>query len=220
MTNVHPFSKHPVPKKARPNPPAAAGSEFIVQGPNGASADVLLMIIHAGSMYLTTPDEQPDDDLPTAQLMRTLAGLDALTGAANILVIYARSYPEGFDQDATDQLVRQGNQVNKFVRKLYDMLPTDDFIMSMDSYGPDLMVEYATYAAIGVTVSFALSVMDYYYAPFIKTGKDPRKAMFKEFQAAYLEAREECFSRTEGHGFLIKELASANRTLQKVMKEL
>ena len=220
MTNVHPFPKHPVPKKARPNPPAAAGSEFIVQGPNGASADVLLMIIHAGSMYLTTPDEQPDDDLPTAQLMRTLAGLDALTGAANILVIYARSYPEGFDQDATDQLVRQGNQVNKFVRKLYDMLPTDDFIMSMDSYGPDLMVEYATYAAIGVTVSFALSVMDYYYAPFIKTGKDPRKAMFKEFHAAYLEAREECFSRTEGHGFLIKELVSANRTLQKVMKEL
>ena len=182
MTNVHPFPKHPVPKKARPNPPAAAGSEFIVQGPNGASADVLLMIIHAGSMYLTTPDEQPDDDLPTAQLMRTLAGLDALTGAANILVIYARSYPEGFDQDATDQLVRQGNQVNKFVRKLYDMLPTDDFIVSMDSCGPDLMVEYATYAAIGVTVSFALSVMDYFTRRSSRRAKTHAKPCSRNFR--------------------------------------
>ena len=220
MTNVHPFPKRPKPRKARHNTPAASGPAFTMPDLDGASVDGLLMIIHAGSMYLTTPDEQPDADLPTAQLMCTLAGLDALTGAANILVIYARSYPEGFDQDATDQLVRQGNQVNKFVRKLYDMLPTDDFIMSIDSCGPDLMVEYAIYAASGVTVSFALKVMDYYYAPFIKTGKDPRKAMFKEFQAAYLEARDECFSRTEGHGYLIKELASANRALQKVMREL
>lgn len=220
MTNVHPFPKRPTPRKARHNHPAASGPAFTLPDLDDASADVLLMIIHAGSMYLTTPDEQPDADLPIAQLMRTLAGLDALTGAANILVIYARSYPEGFDQDATDQLVRQGNQVQKLVQKHYDMVPTDDFIVSMDSCGPDLMVEYATYAVIGVTVSFALNVMDYYYAPFIKTGKDPRKALFKEFQAAYLEAREECFSRTEGHGFLIKELASANRAQQKVMKEL
>lgn len=220
MTNVHPFPKRPTPRKARHNPPAAAGSEFIVQGRDGASADVLLMIIHAGSKYLTTPDELSAVDLPTAQLLRTMDGLDALFDAANILVMYSRSHPKELGQDATDQLVRQGNQVNKFVRKLYDMLPTDVFIVSMDSCGPDLMVEYATYAAIGVTVSFALSVMDYYYAPFIKTGKDPRKAMFKEFQAAYLEAREECFSRTEGHGFLVKELASANKALQKVMKEL
>ncbi|MBU2773264.1 hypothetical protein HMI48_04910 [Acidithiobacillus ferrooxidans] len=220
MTNVHPFPKHPVPKKARPNPPAAAGSEFIVQGLDGASADVLLMIIHAGSMYLTTPDEQPDDDLPTSQLLRTIAGLDAMTDTANILVVHARQHPEGFDQDAIDQLVRQGNQANKVVRKLYDMVPSDDFIMSMDSYGPDLLAEYATNAALVVTTSFALDILACYYVPFIKTGTDKRKAMFRDFQAAFQEASDECSSQLEEHEFLIKELASANRAMQKVMSEL
>ncbi|MGC9217035.1 hypothetical protein [Acidithiobacillus sp.] len=179
-----------------------------------------MMTIQAGSIYLIPTDEQLDDDLPTAQLMRTISGLEALTDAANILVMYARRHQEGFDQDAMDQLVRQGNQVNKVVRKLYDMLPSDEFIMSMDSYGPDLMAEYATNAALVVTTSFAMDVLACYYDPFIKTGKDKRKAMFRDFQGAFQEVRDECLSHLEEHEFLIKELSSANRLLQKVMKEL
>ncbi len=145
-------------------------------------------------MYLNPTDEQPPDDLPTTQLLRTMDGLDAITDAANILVTHARNHPEGFDQGAVDHLVHQGNQAYKVVRKLYDMLPSNDFIISMDSYGPDLMAEYATNAAIVVTTSFALDLLAFYYDPFIKTGKDQRKAMFRDFQGAYQEARDECQS--------------------------
>lgn len=220
MTNVHPFPKRPAAKKARRNPSAASGPAFTLPDLDGVSVDALTMITQAGSIYLTPTDENPAIVLPTAQLRRTIAGLDALFDAANILVMYSKRNPEGYDQEATDQLVLQRNQIHKVVHRLYDRLPPDDFILSVDSYGPDLMVEYATYAAMGVTASFALYVLNFYHDAFIKTGKDPRKAMFKDFQAAYLETREDCLSRSEGHEFLIKELTSANKALQKVIKEL
>ena len=68
--------------------------------------------------------------------------------------------------------------------------------------------------------SFALDIMAHYDESFIKTGKDKRKAMFRDFQGAYREAQDECLSRSEGHEFLIKELTSAQRALKKVLKEL
>ncbi|MGC9208081.1 MAG: hypothetical protein ACP5EO_13665 [Acidithiobacillus sp.] len=92
--------------------------------------------------------------------------------------------------------------------------------LSGTSYAPDLMAEYATNAAIVVTTSFALDLLAFYYDPYIKTGKDQRKAMFRDFQGAYQEARDECQSRTKGHEFLIKELSSAHRGMQKAMREL
>lgn len=159
MINVHPFPKRPAPKKAQRNR-SALGPAFHLQDSDGNAVDVLAQIVQAGGMFLIPMQEHPEDDLPTSQLLRTIAGLDAMTDAANILVVHARRYPEGFDQKAVDLLVRQGKQAHKVVRKLYDMLPSDDFIMSMDSYGPDLMVEYATNAAIVVTTSFAMDALD------------------------------------------------------------
>lgn len=220
MTNVHPFPKRPEPKKPHQKQPAAAGPAFHLQDPKGESVDVLVQIVQAGGIFLIPMQGHPEDDLPTSQLMRTIAGLDALTGTANILVVHARQHHEGFDQDATNHLVRQSKQANKGVRKLYDMVPSDYFIMSMDSYGPDLMAEYAANASIVITTSFAMDVLACYYDPFIKTGKDKRKAMFRDFQGAFQDVRDECLSRSEDHEFLMKELASANRAMQKVMKEL
>jgi hypothetical protein len=220
MTNVHPFPKRPEPKKPHQKQPAAAGPAFHLQDPKGESVDVLVQIVQAGGIFLIPMQGHPEDDLPTSQLMRTIAGLDALTGTANILVVHARQHPEGFDQDAMDQLVAQGNRAHKLVRKLYDMVPSDDFIMSTHSYGPDLMAEYATNAAIVVTTSFAMDILACYYDAFIKTGTDKRKAMFRDFQAAFQEASDECLSHLEEHEFLLKELASANRAMQKVMREL
>jgi hypothetical protein len=71
--------------------------------------------------------------------------------------------------------------------------------MTMDSHGPDLMAEYATNAAIIVASTFAMDIMAYYYDPFIKTGKDKRKTIFRDFQGACQDARDECLSRSEGH---------------------
>jgi hypothetical protein len=65
-----------------------------------------------------------------------------------------------------------------------------------------------------------MDIMAYYYGPFIRTVKDKRKAMFRDFQGAYREARDECLSRSEGHEFLIKEILSAHRALQRMLKEL
>jgi hypothetical protein len=167
-----------------------------------------------------TTCRRPADDLPTTHLLRTLDGLDALTDAANVLIYDARRYPADCSQEAADALIGKGKQAHKMMRKLYDMLPTDDFIVTMGSYGPDLMAEYATNAAIIVASTFAMDIMAYYYGPFIRTGKDKRKAMFCDFQGAYREARDECFSRSEGHEFLIKEISSAHRALQRMLKEL
>lgn len=217
MTNVHPFPKHSSPKTQRNH--SATGPEFHLQDLDGDAVDVLMMIIQAGGMYLIPTQERPVDDLPTTQLLRTIDGLNAITDAANILVMHARRYPEGFDQEAADHLLHQSKMAHKVIRKLDGMLPSDDFIMTMDSYGPDLMVEYATNAAIVVTTSFALDIMAYYYDPFIKTGKDKRKTMFRDFQGAYQDARDECLSRLEGHEFLIKELSCAHRAMQKALKE-
>ncbi len=219
MTNVHPFPKRPAPKKAQRNR-SALGPAFHLQDSDGNTVDVLAQIVQAGGMFLIPMQERPEEDQPTSQLLRTIAGLDALTDTANILVAHARRCPEGFDQDATDQLVRQGKQVNKLVRKLYDMVPSDDFIMSTDSYGPDLMAEYATNAALVVTASFSNAILACYYDPFIKTGKDKRKGMFRDFQGAFQEVKDECLSRLQGHEFLIKELTSANRSMQKALRDL
>lgn len=65
-----------------------------------------------------------------------------------------------------------------------------------------------------------MDIMAYYYESFIRTGKDKRKAMFRDFQGAYREARDECLLRSEGHEFLIKEISSAHRALQRMLKEL
>ncbi|MHB1642346.1 MAG: hypothetical protein ACYCS8_06760 [Acidithiobacillus sp.] len=178
-----------------------------------------MMIIQAGGMYLIPTTDRPDDDLPTTHLLRTMDGLDALTDAANVLIYHARSHPADYSQEDADALIRQGRQAQKMIRKLYDMLPSDDFIMTMDSYGPDLMAEYATNAAIIVAGTFAMDIMAYYYEPFVRTGKDKRKAMFRGFQDAYREARDECLSRLEGYEFLIKEISSAHRALRKILKE-
>ena len=218
MSNIHPFPKRPAPKKDRTKNPAL-GPEFLLHDSNGKAVDVLAHIVQAGGMFLIPTLEQPEDDLPNSHLLRTIAGLDALTDAANNLVVYARIHPEGFDQDTLDQLVSQGNRAHKLVRKLYDMVPANEFILSTDSYGPDLMAEYATNAALVVTTRFALDLLATYYDPFIKTGKDKRKAMFRDFQAGYQDAHDECLARLESHEFLIKELTSANRAMQKALRE-
>ncbi|MBU2767489.1 hypothetical protein HAP94_15225 [Acidithiobacillus ferrivorans] len=225
MTNVHPFPKSPKGNAVKPHrkDPGAAGGggpAFRLRDHNGNPVDVLMMVIQAGGMYLIPTTDRPDDDLPTTHLLRTLDGLDALTDAANVLIYDARRYPADCSQEAADALIGKGKQAHKMMRKLYDMLPSDEFIMTMDSYGPDLMAEYATNAAIIVASTFAMDIMAYYDELFIRTGKDKRKAMFRDFQGAYREARDECFSSSEGHEFLIKELSSAHRSLQRMWKEL
>ncbi len=219
MTNVHPFPKRAASKKTE-RKHATAGPAFYLQDPYGDDVDMLMAVIQAGGLYLGPTQERPPEDLLTTQLLRTIDGLNALTDAANALVMHARQHPEGFDQEAADALIHQGKQAHKVIRKLYDMLPSDEFITTMDSYGPDLMAEYATNAAMVVTTGFAMAIMAYYCKSFIKTGKDQRKNLFRDFQGVYQDARDECLFRSEGHEFLIKELASANRSLQKVLKAL
>lgn len=228
MTNVHPFPQNRSGKAAKAHHkerglagggPAGGGPAFYLPGPNDEPVDVLMTVIQAGGLYLIPTAERPVDDLPTTHLLRTIDGLNALTDAANVLIYHAMHHPAEFPQEDADSLARRGEQAHKVMHKLDEMLPSDDFIMTIDSYGPDLMAEYATNAAIIVVSAFALDIMAHYDESFIKTGKDKRKAMFRDFQGAYQEAQDECLSRSEGHEFLIKELTSAQRALKKVLKE-
>jgi hypothetical protein len=118
-----------------------------------------MAVIQAGGMYLIPTDERPRDDLPTTHLQRTMDGLDALTDAANVLIYDASQHPADCFQEAADTLIGKGKQAHKMMYKLDGMLPSDDFIMTMNSYGPDLMAEYATNAAIIVTTSFAMDIL-------------------------------------------------------------
>jgi hypothetical protein len=222
LESAHPFPKRPTPKRSKPKPAqeGPAGPAFCLQDLDGAEVDVLMAVIQAGGMYLTPSGEHPHDDLPTTQLWRTIDGFEALDDAASILIHYRKRHPEQFSQDDTDHLIHQRNQACKVIRKLHTMVPPDDLIMTTDSYGPDLMAEYAMNAAIIVTTSFAMGILACYYEPFIRTGKDRRKRMFRDFQAAYMDVRDECLSRMEGHEHLIKELSSAHRAMQKALKDL
>ena len=219
MTNVLPFPKRPAPKKAKLNH-ANMSREFLLPDLDGNPVDVLMMIIQAGSTYLTSSDEYLVDELPTTQMLLTIDGMDRLIDASNILLMRANRHAEDFAPASVDQMIHRGKLARKVIHKLYDMLPSNEFIVTMDSFGPDLMAEYATNAAMLVATQFALDIMACYYYPFIKTGKDRRKIMFRYFQGAYLDARDECLSRSEGHEFLIKELSSAHRAVQKVLREL
>ena len=219
MTNVHPFPKERIGKSAKANRKerglVGGYPAFHLPDINNEPVDVLMAVIQAGGLYLTPTAERPADDLPTTHLLRTIDGLNALTDAANVLIDYAMRHPAEFPQEDVDSLARRGEQAHKVMHKLDEMLPSDDFIMTIDSYGPDLMAEYATNAAIIVVGAFALDIMAHYDESFIQTGKDKRKAMFRDFQGAYQEAQDECLSRSEGHEFLIKELTSAQRALKK-----
>ena len=223
MTNVHPFPKERIGKSAKANRKerglVGGYPAFHLPDINNEPVDVLMAVIQAGGLYLTPTAERPAEDLPTTHLLRTIDGLNALTDAANVLIYYAMRHPAEFSQEDVDSLARRGEQAHKVMHKLDEMLPSDDFIMTIDSYGPDLMAEYATNAAIIVVSAFALDIMAHYDESFIQTGKDKRKAMFRDFQGAYQEAQDECLSRSEGHEFLIKELTSAQRALKKLLKE-
>ena len=219
MTNIHPFPKRPAPKKARAKNPAM-GPAFFLHDADGKAFDVLAHVVEAGGLFLIHTLDQPEDDLPNAYLVRTIAGLEVLTEAANTLVVYSRIHPEVFGQGSLEGLIARAQRARKLVRKLYDMVPSNEIILSTNGFGPELMVEYATSAALTVTTRFALDLLAAYYDPFIKTGKDKRKAMFRDFQAGYQDAHDECLARLESHEFLIKELTSANRAMQKALREL
>ena len=137
MTNVHPFPKSPKdntvkPHRKDPGPAGGGGPAFRLRDHKGDLVDVLMMVIQAGGMYLIPTTDRPDSDLPTTHLLRTLDGLDALTDAANVLIYDARRYPSEHSQKAADALIWKGKQTHKMMRKLYDRLPSDDFIVTME----------------------------------------------------------------------------------------
>ena len=219
MTNIHPFPKRPAPKKARTKNPAMSPG-FLLYDAEGKAFDIVAHVVEAGGLFLIPTLDQPEGDLPNAHLVRTIAGLEALTDAAKTLVAHARAHPEAFEQGSMEGLMTQAQRARKLVRKLYDMVPPNELILSTNSFGPDLMVEYATSAALTVTTRFALDLLAAYYDPFIRTGKDKRKVMFRDFQAGFRDAYDECVARMEDYDILFKELASANRALQKALRDM
>jgi hypothetical protein len=100
------------------------------------------------------------------------------------------------------------------------MLPSDAFILDSNSYGPDFMAEYATNAAMLMVSRFAISLLGYYDAQFIRTKKDQRKDMMMDFVDVYREVIQDCQIHINAHDYLLKELASAKRAMNKVIKEL
>jgi len=229
MTNVHPFpaggkSAKPLRKKSR-RPKSrdnAYGPALLLQDFDDIPVDVLDAIIQAGSLYLAQSGLEPTEDelaSPCAQFLRTLHGMNALTEAANVLIYEAQRYPEQTDQEAVDWLLQRTKATHKVMRKLDEMLPQDAFILASNSFGPDFMAEYATNAAMLLVSHFAEDLLAYYDENFIQTRKDRRKVMMIDFRDAYREVIQDCQIHIGAHGFLMKELASAQRALNKGMKE-
>lgn len=226
MSNVHPFpagSKSARPSRKKRKRLTAYGPALLLQHIDSQPVDVLDAIIQAGSLYLEQAGQEPTADelvAPCAQFLQTIQGMNALTEAANVLIYEAQRYPELTDQEAVDWLVQRTKTTHKVMRKLDKMLPTDEFILSSNSVGPDFMAEYATNAAMLVVSYFAEDILVYYGENFIQTKKDRRKTMMLDFRDAYREVIQDCQIHINAHGFLLKELVSAQRALNKVMKEL
>ncbi|OCX75663.1 hypothetical protein [Acidithiobacillus thiooxidans] len=230
MTNVHPFpiggkSAKPLRKKSHRTKSSdnAYGPALLLQDFDDIPVDVLDAIIQAGSLYLAQSGlEHTEDELasPCAQFLRTLHGMNALTEVANVLICEAQRYPEQTDQEAVDWLLQRTKATHKVMRKLDEMLPQDEFILASNSFGPDFMAEYATNAAMLLVSHFAEDLLAYYDENFIQTRKDRRKVMMIDSRDAYREVIQDCQIHIGAHGFLMKELASAQRALNKGMKEL
>lgn len=230
MTNVLPFptggkSAKPSRKKSHRSKSSdnAYGPALLLQDFDDMPVDVLNTIIQAGSLYLAQTGLEPTADelaSPCAQFVRTIQGMNTLTEAANVLNYEAQRYPELTDQEAVDWLLQRAKATHKVIRKLDKMLPTDEFILSSNSYGPDFMAKYATNAAMLVVSYFAEDLLVYYDKNFIQTKKDRRKVMMLDYRDAYREVIQDCQIHVGAHGFLMKELASAQRALNKAMKEL
>ncbi|WP_081576724.1 hypothetical protein [Acidithiobacillus thiooxidans] len=222
MNNVHPFptggqSANPIRKKRKRL--TAYGPALLLPNIDGHAVDVLDHIIQAGSLYLS-PIQEALEDSPGAQFLRTIHGMDALIDATNVLIYAAREHPKRRDQESIDELIQQAKATQKLIRKLDDMLPEDAFILSSDSFGPDLIAEYATNTAMLVVSRFAVGLLDYYDARFIQTKKDQRKTMMMDFRDAYRETIQDGRARMDAHNSLMKTLKTAQRALNKVMKEL
>ncbi|WP_075323102.1 hypothetical protein [Acidithiobacillus albertensis] len=226
MSNVHTFpagGKSARPSRKKRKRLTAYGPALLLQDIDSQPVDVLDAIIQAGSLYLAHTGQEPTaDDLaaPCAQFLQTIHGMNVLTEAANVLIYDAQRYPELTDQEAVDWLVQRTKTTHKVMRKLDKMLPTDEFILSSNSFGPDFMAEYATNAAMLVVSYFAEDLLVYYDENFIQTKKDRRKTMMLDFRDAYREVIQDCQIHINAHDYLLKELASAQRALNKVMKEL
>lgn len=230
MTNVHPFpaggkSAKTLRKKNRRtvSQPATPVPALRLQDVEGQPVDVLAKILHAGELFLSPADvAQAEDvgDLPSAQFLLTVHGMNTLTDAANVLIFEAGTHPESADQEAVDGLFERAQKMHKLVRKLDEILPQDSFILSSNSFGPEMLAEYATNAAMLAVSHFALDLLDYYDTKFIRTRQDTRKKLLREIQEGYQEVMHDGGLRAEAHGFLIKELSSAQRALLKVLKDL
>jgi len=230
MSNVHPFpaggksAKSARKKGGRANGHhAAIGEALLIQDIYGRPVDVLEKIIQAGGLYLAPSDARSDVNLeaaPSAQFLWTVQGLDTLIDAANVLIYEAQRHPERMDQESVDGLDQQAKTTHKLIQKLDAMLPTDEFILSPNSFGPEFMAEYATNAAMLMVSRFAISLLGYYDAQFIRTKKDRRKDMMMDFVDVYREVIQDCQIHINAHDYLLKELASAQRAMNKVMKEL
>ncbi|WP_031573519.1 hypothetical protein [Acidithiobacillus thiooxidans] len=186
MSNVHPFptggqSANPIRKKRKRL--TAYGPALLLPNIDGHAVDVLDRIIQAGSLYLS-PIQEALEDSPGAQFFRTIHGMDALIDATNVLTYAAREHPKRRDQDSIDELIQQAKATQKLIHKLDDILPSDAFILSSDSFGPDLIAEYVTNTAMLVVSRFAVSLLDYYDVQFIQTKKDKRKTMMMDFRDA------------------------------------
>ena len=209
MSNVHPFpagGKSARPSRKKRKRLTAYGPALLLQDIDSQPVDVLDAIIQADSLYLAQDGQEPTADelaSPCAQFLRTIQGMNALTEAANVLIYEAQRYPELTDQEKVNWLVQRAKSTHKVMRKLDEMLPTDEFILSSNSYGPDFMAEYATNAAMLVVSYFAEDLLVYYDENFIQTKKDRRKTMMIDFRDAYREVIQDCQIHINAHDYLL-----------------
>lgn len=213
MSNIRTFPGRGTPKKGR-------GPSFQVTGPDGKLVDVLAQVVHAGGVFLIPMQEGVPEELPVAQFLRTLSSFDALTEAENALITHARDHSDRHGEDGVLSLVQFGRDAQKVMRRLIESVPTNQVVLTTESYGPEFLVEYATTAAMTIACDYALKILDLYGRLFIQTGQDKRKSMFTDFQLGYQEAKNECDSLLKDQESVIKDVISTHRALQKLLKNV
>ena len=136
------------------------------------------------------------------------------------MITHARDHSDRHGEDGVLSLVQFGRDAQKVMRRLIESVPTNQVVLTTESYGPEFLVEYATTAAMTIACDYALKILDLYGRLFIQTGQDKRKSMFTDFQLGYQEAKNECDSLLKDQESVIKDVISTHRALQKLLKNV
>lgn len=216
MTRIHPFPKK-IKRTASKTAAADLGTAFFLLDGDGNKIDVLLGVIQAGAVIF---NQQSTERGSAAQLREAIFSCQELTHLTNVILMYLNEQGDPQSSTRGHMLNDSGNLTWSLLEKLDDMVPPEHIIQSVGSHALYFLVEYAAHAARSAVVTFSDVLLTQYESLFIRTKKDGRKQMLKDFRRLYEDTVAVQFTQSKDYSMVIKDIVSAQRALVKITGKL